>query len=114
MSCQETCIGQVEEISVERVDSMLESLGKTPDKIKLMESRDKVDYLYDHDKNILLVNNRFFEYINEEQYTDEPDVYYMSRPGIFEPKKMTYVVSFYTGGACLPEVLEELISKRIS
>lgn len=113
MSCQETCIGQVEEISIEQIDSMLESLGKTPDKIKLMDPDDKVSYLYDHDKNILYVNNRFFEYTNKEKYTDEPDVYYMSQPETHGPIKMSYVVSFYNGGTCLPEILEELIQNKL-
>lgn len=113
MSCQETCIGQVEEVSLNRIDSLLESLGKTPDKIKLMTPEDKVDYLYDHDICILCVKGRFFEYINEERHVDEPDVYYMSRPSSIDPKKMTYVVSFYNGGTCLSEVLTDMIKERI-
>ena len=113
MSCQETCIGQVEEVSLNRIDSLLESLGKTPDKIKLMTPEDKVDYLYDHDIDILYIKGKFFEYSIEEKYVDEPDVYYMSRPSSVDPKKMTYVVSFYNSGTCLSKVLEGLIEERI-
>lgn len=113
MSCQETYIGKVEEISLSRVDSLLESLGKTPDKINLMSPGDKVDYLYDHDIDILYIKGRFFEYIIDERYVDEPDVYYMSNPSIIEPTKMTFVTSFYTGGTCLSEVLTDMIKQRI-
>lgn len=113
MSCQETCIGRVEEISLDRIKSRLESIGKTSGEIQTMTHGEIADFLRDNDMHILYVKGKFFEYQNDKLYKDDPDISYMSLPSINGPNKMTYVVSFYNGGTCLSEVLYDLIKSRI-
>lgn len=62
------------------------------------------DYIYDHDEHyekIIYWKNTIYSNENHQQLNDDIDVFQETEQGI------EYLTSFYNGGTCLTEVLEE-------
>lgn len=115
MSYTETHSGRLVEIETPPQETLEQTLKRLcieeGDSIELEEWADswKEQFQDTFYHKIFIVNNRLFKLVEHVQ-SDDSDIYHMNKN---EDGSFTLLTSFYNGGTCLSEIVEELLEKVI-